>query len=195
VDKSASFCGNAPPRRSTWSLDPNGRRGFVLRSPPRGNPRLHSCWPHRALGSTTASYDGEGPGTAGNVRRSISEGAIFSRDDRSSHTMAPNRRHRIRSLLRIRWAHYRNWMEVVLLRFLFWAAPPSRLDLSKDRAESAQAIAKVSATSILSCCACSNNRFERSAGSSSGEPRRRSTMWINQLRFSTTRPRVAQPNC
>ncbi len=39
----------------------------------------------------------------------------------------------------------------------------------------------------------SNNRFERSRGRAFGEPRRKSMIWINQLRWTSAHSRVAQP--
>jgi hypothetical protein len=39
-----------------------------------------------------------------------------------------------------------------------------------------------------------NNRFERSRGRNFGEPRRESMIEINQLRWSSAQPRVAQPH-
>jgi len=39
-----------------------------------------------------------------------------------------------------------------------------------------------------------NNRFERSRGSVFGGLGRGSMIWINQLRLTSTQPRVAQPN-
>ena len=39
-----------------------------------------------------------------------------------------------------------------------------------------------------------NNRFERSRGRVFGEPRSGSMIWINQLRWSSAQPRVAQPH-
>jgi hypothetical protein len=39
-----------------------------------------------------------------------------------------------------------------------------------------------------------NKRFERSRAGSFAEPGRESMIWINQLRFSSTQPRVAQPH-
>ena len=83
----------------------------------------------------------------------------------------------------------------VLLRTTQLAsASPRRICAGRISCTAFTIHSQLSSTMQRSTPAASNNRFERSRGITFGEPRRRSMIWINQLRSMSAQPRVAQPH-